>query len=224
MFLLDTANIQNISSFIEMIPLEGVTSNPSIIKKEGQIDFFKHMRQIREIIGSERDLHIQVSSNNYEEIIEDAKRIVKEIDKDVYIKIPVDAEGLKAISTLKGLGYKVTATAVYTKFQAYLAIESQADYIAPYYNRCKNLNIDPDNLINEVSQYILRSGSSTKILGASYKNIEQVNKSIHSGADFVTLDPELYEAGLSIPSIQKAKEDFKKDWESIYHQKNISNL
>ncbi len=86
--IIDTINLNEIREAIEYMPIIGVTSNPSIVKKTNPQDFFNHMRQIREIIGKERSLHIQVISKNCEQMIEEAHRILKEIDNDVYIKQP----------------------------------------------------------------------------------------------------------------------------------------
>ena len=109
--MLDNANLETIKEFAEIYPYVGVTSNPTIIKKEGKIDFFEHFRQIRQIIGEDRTLHIQVVSQTAEEMIKEAEKIVEKIDKNVYIKIPVTEEGLKAIKNLKARGFKITATA-----------------------------------------------------------------------------------------------------------------
>lgn len=223
-FLVDTANLDDIKKYNEMIPLSGVTSNPSIVKKEGNIDFFKHMNKIREIIGEKKSLHIQVVATDYEGILADAKRIVEEVDKNVYIKIPVDADGIKAIKTLKSEGYNITGTAIYTKFQAYLAIAAEADYLAPYYNRCENLNIDPQDLISEAAKEIERTGSKSKILGASFKNITQVNNTLEMGAQAATMSCDIIESALSMPSIAKAVNDFNSDWQAIYGDVTISEL
>ena len=132
-FMLDTANIADIKKFEKIIPLAGVTSNPSIVKNEGNIEFFSHMKQIRQIIGDDKSLHVQVVATDYEGMLKDAETILAKIDKNVFVKVPVSEEGLKVIKELKKRGVNVTATAIYTKFQAYLVIAAGADYIAPYF-------------------------------------------------------------------------------------------
>src|SRR5699024_5890313 len=112
--------------------------------------------------------------------------------------------GLKAIGELKGDGINVTATAVYTKFQAYLAIAAGADYIAPYYNRMENLNINPLETISAIAQLIKQSDSSTKILAASFKNVNQVNTAFEIGAQAATMSADIIEIALSMPSIAQA--------------------
>lgn len=91
---------------------------------------------------------MQVIAKEYEGILKDAAEIRKKCGDAVYIKVPVTPDGLAAIKTLKAEGYKITATAIYTTFQGLLAIEAGADYLAPYYNRMENLNIDSDAVIS----------------------------------------------------------------------------
>lgn len=153
-FLLDTANIEEIRRINEYISIQGITTNPSIIKKEGKINFFNHMKEIRSIIGNEKTLHIQVVADRYEDILKDVKRILENVDNDVFVKIPVTKDGLKAIKKLRSDGINVTATAIYTKAQAYLAIAADANYIVPYYNRIENLNIDPIATIQSMARII----------------------------------------------------------------------
>ena len=131
-FIIDTVNLEDIKEAVEYMPIVGVTSNPSIVKKTSPKDFFKHMKEVRKIIGKERSLHIQVISKECNEIVKEAHRILEEIDDQVYIKVPVSYEGIKAIKKLKAEGVNVTATAVYDLMQAYMALAAGADYIAPY--------------------------------------------------------------------------------------------
>lgn len=224
-FLLDTANLEEIKTYEAIIPLAGVTSNPSIVKKEGKIDFFSHMNQIRDIIGKERTLHVQVVATDYEGMLKDAEAIATKIDSDVYIKVPTSEVGLKVMKELKGRGMNVTATAIYTKFQAYLAIAAGVDYLAPYFNRMENLNIDAKEAIQEIAKEIARTNSSSKILAASFKNIAQVNAALEAGAQSATLGCDIIKQALSMPSIEQAVVDFTADWESIYGQgRTIYNL
>lgn len=215
-FMLDTANLEDIIKYEKIIPLSGVTSNPSIVKKEGKIEFFNHMKQIRTIIGSHRSLHVQVVAQDFEGMLADAKTILEKIDKDVYIKVPVSEVGLRVIKVLKKEGVNVTATAIYTKFQAYLAIAAGADYIAPYFNRMENLNIDPREAITEMAKEISRTNSSTKILAASFKNVGQVNSALECGAHSATMGVDIIKQAFAMPSIQSAVDDFTTDWESIF--------
>ena len=99
-YLLDTANLDAIRYYTDIFPIAGVTSNPSIVKKEGKIDFFAHMNEIRSIIGMDKTLHIQVTALDTDGILRDADTILKKVDDQVCIKVPVTLEGLKAIKAL----------------------------------------------------------------------------------------------------------------------------
>lgn len=222
--MLDNANPNTIKEFLEIYPCVGVTSNPTIIKKEGKIKFFEHFKKIREIIGKDRSLHIQVVSQTAEEMIKEAEKIVEKVDKDVFIKIPVTEEGLKAIKVLKARGFKITATAIYTKMQGLIAITAGADYIAPYFNRIQSRGSDAAATVACFRQNIDYFKRPTKILAASFHHGGQVIKALQAGADSVTLQPDLLREMVCInPTnyIENAVTTFAADWEESQGSKNI---
>lgn len=215
-FIIDTVNLQEIKEAVEYMPIVGVTSNPSIVKQTSPKDFFAHMREIRKIIGKERSLHIQVISKECDQMVEEAHRILEEVDDQVYIKVPVSYEGIKAIKKLKAEGIHVTATAVYDLMQAYMALAAKADYIAPYVNRIGNLGGDPMELINELSSRIVMDNYDTKIVAASFKGVQQVRDSFNYGAQAITAPMSVLKQIFANPSIEKAVDDFNKDWYAMY--------
>lgn len=215
-FIVDTVNLEEIKDAVEHMPIVGVTSNPSIVKQTNPENFFEHMRKIREIIGMERSLHVQVISKNSDEMVAEAHRILKEIDDQVYIKVPVSYEGIKAIKALKAEGVKVTATAVYDLMQAYMALAANVDYIAPYVNRIGNLGADPMDLISNLSDRIAVDGYNTKIVAASFKGVQQVRDSFNFGAHAITAPVAVLKQIFANPNIEKAVDDFNKDWYAMY--------
>lgn len=215
-FIVDTVNLEEIKDAVEHMPIVGVTSNPSIVKQTSPENFFEHMRKIREIIGMERSLHIQVISKDCDTMVKEAHRILEEIDDQVYIKIPVSYEGIKAIKVLKAEGVKVTATAVYDLMQAYMALAAEADYIAPYVNRIGNLGADPMDLISNLSDRIAVDGYNTKIVAASFKGVQQVRDSFNFGAHAITAPVAILKQIFANPNIEKAVDDFNKDWYAMY--------
>lgn len=214
--IVDTANIEKIKEYLTYLPVDGVTTNPSILKKEGNIDFVEHMKEIRSLIGPDKSLHIQTIASDYEGMVKDARRIVELIDKDVYIKIPVSKAGLAAIKTLKSEGFNITATAIYSEIQALLATELGADYLAPYVNRMSNLNTDPYEVINNVAYNIANTNSDTRILAASFKNVDQVLKAVQAGSTHVTVGADVVDLFLANANIDKAVTDFGNDWNSVH--------
>jgi transaldolase len=221
--MFDTANLNEIEYYSTIFPVTGVTSNPSILKKEGRVDVFDHLKKIRKIIGNNRSLHIQVTTGTSEQMVNEAYAIAEKLGKDVYIKIPVNEEGLKAIRILKRENFKITATAIYTMAQGDYAIMAGADYIAPYFNRMENININPTAVISHFSQLIRKYNKETKILAASFKNIGQVMHAYESGAQCATVDPKLLSDSLKMPAIESAVSNFTSDWEEVYG-KNVSLL
>lgn len=215
-FIIDTVNLDEIKEMVEYLPIVGVTSNPSIVKATAPKDFFAHMREVRNIIGKERSLHIQVISKDANTMVEEAHRILKEVDDQVFIKVPVSYEGVKAIKMLKKEGIGVTATAVYDLMQAYMALEAGADYIAPYVNRIGNLGGDPMDLINELSNRIVMDGYNCKILAASFKGVQQVKDSFNYGAQAITAPYAVLKQVFANPNIAKAVDDFNADWYKVY--------
>lgn len=214
--ILDTANIKKIKEYLTYLPVDGVTTNPSILEKEGNIDFVEHMKEIRSLIGPDKSLHIQTIASDYEGMVKDARRIVELIDKDVYIKIPVSKAGLAAIKTLKSEEFNITATAIYSEIQALLATELGADYLAPYVNRMSNLNTDPYEVINNVAYNIANTNSETRILAASFKNVDQVLKAVQAGSTHVTVGADVVDLFLANANIDKAVTDFGNDWNSVH--------
>ena len=157
-------------------------------------------------------------------MVKEAHRILEEIDRQVYIKVPVSYEGIKAIKTLKKQDVNVTATAIYSKQQGFLAMEAGADYIAPYFNRMENMGIDPDDVIASFAEMIGLYGYHTQILGASFKNAGQVDRAFLAGAQTATMDPSILSAALTQAHILKAVDDFDADWKSVYGDVTISEL
>lgn len=215
-FIIDTVDLKQIEEAVEYLPITGVTSNPSIVKKSSPQNFFEHMKEIRKIIGYERSLHIQVISKDCDEIIKEAKRIIEEIDDQVYIKVPVSYQGIKAIKTLKAMGINVTATAVYDLMQAYMALAAGADYIAPYVNRIGNLGSDPFDLINHLAKKIAEDKYDCKILAANFKGVRQVKEALNNGSQAVTVPVEILKQIFANPNIEKAVNDFNNDWYDVY--------
>lgn len=233
--MLDVFNFDEIKDCLEKWPVTGITTNPSILKNDGKIDIYKRLGDIYErLYGS---LHVQVVSTKADDMIGEAKYIIdkisniatkyrkgaedlaqveKEVKQNVYIKIPVTEEGLVAIKKLHGEDFKVTATAIYSTFQAVMAILAGANYVALYYDRMEGNGIDANQVISDTREFIDQTTTDCKILAASFKNASQVVNAYISGADAVTVTPNLIRAGLSIPVVTDAVSGFTKDFESVY--------
>lgn len=223
-YMLDTVDKEEICSCIRTMPISGVTSNPSIIKKFGKVDFFPWFNSLREILGPQRSLHVQVTALDADEMFREAETIQEKIGAGTYVKVPVNEAGLEAIKRMKKAEIPVTATGIYTKTQAFMALEAGADYLAMYYNRMESLDINAFDTFAATAQMIDRYGYKAEILGASFKNIAQVNSAFEAGAQAVTVAPAILKDALRLPFISQCVETFASDWQSLYGDKPISNL
>ena len=223
-YLIDSANLDEIRALSEYLPIAGVTSNPSIVKKEGSVPFFAHMREIRSIIGNLRPLHIQVTATDYDGMMRDAEAVFRHVDEKVFIKVPVDFEGVKVIKALRRQGANVTATAVYGMDQAFMALEAGADCIAPYYNRMEALGVDATSVIGNIAGIIAHYGYETEILAASFKQPAQIDRAILAGAHSVTVAPDVLRGIFAKQVVADAVQAFSDDWTGLYGGKTLAEL
>lgn len=223
-YLLDTGNLNLIAKYQQIIPISGVTSNPSILKAEGNVPFFERLNEIRRIIGPEKSLHVQVTRTDCDGMLKEADAILSRVDSRVLIKIPVTEEGLKAMMRLKAEDVGVTATGIYHKTQGFLAIAAGVDYIAPYCNRMASLDIDFRDTVASFRKVIGDNRAKTKILAASFHCIEQVNDAFMAGAHAATVDPSLLHGALQSACVENAVNKFSEDWISIRGDAAIDTL
>ena len=223
-YLIDSANLDEIRALSEYLPIAGVTSNPSIVKKEGSVPFFAHTREIRSIIGNLRPLHIQVTATDYDGMMRDAEAVFRHVDEKVFIKVPVDFEGVKVIKALRRQGANVTATAVYGMDQAFMALEAGADCIAPYYNRMEVLGVDAASVIGHIAGIIAHYGYETEILAASFKQPAQIDRAILAGAHSVTVAPDVLRGIFAKQVVADAVQAFSDDWTGLYGGKTLAEL
>lgn len=222
--MLDSANLKDLQTALDIYPISGVTTNPQQIQEQGCIDFFSHLRSIRTLIGSDRSLHVQVLGRDKQTIIGEAEKICSLLGEDTYVAIPVTEEGLKAIHVLAQRDFNITATTVFSTIQGILAMLSGVKYVAVFYDRMLNNDIDAPRVIRELASLLWTNTSNTQVLAASFKNVSEITTSYASGAGCCTVRPEILATGLSMPSIQKAVSDFRRNWDEVYAGKTILDL
>ena len=220
--ILDTANLEDIRRYNDIYDITGITSNPTILAKE-KAEFFPLLLEIRSIIG-EKQLHVQVTGSTCEEMLKEAEALTGRLVKDTYIKLPANEEGIKTMKVLQSHGSRVTATAIYMPQQAMLAASVGADYVAPYFNRMNNINVDSKKAIGNMAWLFEHNQIQTKIVAASFKNTQPVMDALMAGAQAVTVSPELYTQMVENPMIDSAIAGFAADWEATYGDKRIYEL
>ena len=211
--VIDSADTAAIRKLCEYYPVDGVTTNPTILAKAGR-EPYEVLTEIRSIIGK-KDLHVQVVSTNAEGMISEAFRIIKALGKNTFIKIPVTFEGVKAIKTLSEQGIKCTGTAVYTVQQAYMAAHAGAAWIAPYVNRIETLNGDGVGTVIKMQDMLDSNGYDTQILGASFHRTDQITGLAEYGVAAATVNAELLFELLEDPNVEGAVKKFNEDFEKL---------
>ena len=215
-YLLDTANLEEIKYFNGKFPIVGVTTNPTIIANENG-DYKKIINSILAIIGTEKMLHVQVLGREADIIIKEAELLKDTFEGNLYIKIPVSDEGLKAMSELKKSGFNITATGILTSQQIVMAAKAGADYMAPYVNRADNIGGDGVKVVRDAFDILSRDkNNKAKILGASFKNVKQVHESILAGAEAVTVGSDVLKQMIYHPYTDWGIEKFESDWGKVY--------
>ena len=213
-FIIDDADIAKIKDIYNTFAVDGVTTNPSILEKSGRQPY-EVLMEIREFIGPDAELHVQVIALDAEGMVRDGHRIVEVLGKNTYVKVPTTKEGLRAMKLLHGEGIRVTATAIYTRMQAFLAAKAGADYAAPYVNRIDNLGGDGVKTAQDIHDIFRKNGLNCQVLAASFKNSQQVQELCEYGIGAATISPDVIEALIKNDSVTMAVEAFVKDFEGL---------
>ncbi len=193
MLILDTANLKDIEEALEYYPIAGVTTNPSIITKEDG-DYIETFKYIRNLIGKDKSLHVQILAEDAETMVEEGIYLRELLGENTYIKVPITKEGIKAIKMLKEKNIKTTGTAIFTPpLQALVAAEAGASFVAPYVNRIDNLQGDGIAVVEKIKILFEEHQMNTQILAASFKNVQQIQETLLVGAENVTIPFELLE-------------------------------
>ena len=221
--LLDTANLNDIRYFNTYYPIEGVTTNPTILAREGG-DVIALLKSIREIIGDKKELHLQVTETEYDRIIAEAKALYALLGPNTFIKIPATDVGLKATYTLSKMGIRITMTAVLSATQAMLAANSGASYVAPYISRLENICDDGVGCAADIVKIFNAGGSKTQVLAASFKTAKEVLDVAVIGCHAATISSDIMKKLLSHTTTTTSIADFETDWKRAFGDNTLLSL
>lgn len=210
LYLLDSANHEQIAALIDSYPIAGVTTNPTIVGREDEA-FDALVRGIRRLIGPDRMLHIQTSCSEPDRIVAEAIALRQLAGDPFYAKVPVTPSGIQAMMRLKDQGIGVTATAIFTQQQALIAARAGADYVAPYVNRLDNIASNGAAVVSDIVHLFKVHDLPTRVLAASFKNVEQVHEVSMAGAHCATISPELFHLLVYHPLTDMSVADFTRD-------------
>ena len=215
--LIDDANLDAIKAIVALYPIDGVTTNPTILAKAGE-NPKERLIKIRELIGPDKDLHCQVVADSKEEMKDQARKLVKLLGENTYIKIPSNGEGFKAMEELSSEGIKITATGIYSPLQAFLAAKAGAKYLAPYVNRIDNLGYDGLAVAMRIQNILEANNFEAEILAASFKNSNQVLELVERGVGALTLGSAVFDGLVNDRNVDFAIKTFEDDFGKILEE------
>ena len=208
-FFIDTANVDEIREANELGVICGVTTNPSLIAKEGK-DFIEVVKEISTIVDG--PISAEVISLDHKGMIEEAEKLSK-IHENIVIKLPMTLEGLKATKILSQKGIKTNVTLIFSATQALLAARAGATYVSPFAGRLDDIGQDGMSLIEEIVDIFRINGIETQIIVASVRNPIHVTKAARLGADIATVPYKVITQMTKHTLTDKGIENFLKDWD-----------
>jgi transaldolase len=209
---LDTANLESIKKFNDMGLLDGITTNPSLMSKEGG-NPKDAMEEITKIIKG--DVSLEVVSTEYSGMMEEGKRL-RQYGENVVVKVPMTSDGLKACKSLSSEGIPVNVTLIFSANQALLAAKSGAKYVSPFIGRLDDIGQNGMHLIEEIKEIFDHYDNlKTQILVASVRHPLHVIDAAKIGADVVTLPPAVLDKMLEHPLTKIGLENFLADWDKL---------
>ena len=207
-FFIDTANIDEIKEANELGVISGVTTNPSLIAKEGR-DLTEAIKEITSIVDG--PISAEVIALDAEGMIKEGEQLAK-IHENIVVKIPMTEEGLKATKILSSKGIKTNVTLIFSATQALLASRAGATYVSPFVGRLDDIGENGLNLIRDIVEIFTNNNITTEIIVASVRNPIHVLKSAKLGADIATVPLKVIKAMIKHPLTDKGIESFMNDW------------
>ena len=212
-FFIDTANVDEIKKAAELGVVDGVTTNPSLIAKEGR-DFIEVVKEITEIIDG--PISAEVISLEADKMVEEAEELIRKINnKNLVIKIPMCKEGLKATKKLSEKGIKTNVTLIFSTAQALLAAKAGATYVSPFVGRLDDIGDDGIALIKDIVNVFAFYKFPTEIIAASIRTSAHVTAAARSGCDIATIPYNVFEQMLKHPLTTAGIDKFLEDWKSM---------
>jgi transaldolase len=210
-FFIDTANVAEIKEINDWGVLDGVTTNPSLIAKEGR-DFKEVIREITSIVNG--PISAEVVSMDHEGMVAEAEDLVP-IHENIVIKVPMTDEGLKAVKILSSKGIKTNVTLVFSANQALLAAKAGASFVSPFIGRLDDISNPGMDVVGDIAQIFTMYGIETEIIAASIRHPMHVIDSAKMGAHIATVPYSVFKQMVKHPLTDIGIEKFLKDWESV---------
>ena len=208
-FFIDTANLDEIKEANELGLIDGVTTNPSLVAKEGDIDFKEHIAMICKLVVG--DVSAEVTALDTAGMLAEGRELAK-IAPNVVVKVPLTLDGLKACRTFRAEGTKVNVTLCFSAAQALLAAKAGASYISPFIGRIDDIGQNGMQLIEEIVQIYANYQFETEVLAASIRHPMHIVDCALAGADVATIPFKVIQQLVKHPLTDKGLEGFLSDW------------
>jgi len=215
-FFLDTANLNEIREAASLGILDGVTTNPSLVSKEGNVDFKEHVHTICEIVKG--PVSAEVTSTTADAMVDQGRDLAK-IHPNVYVKVPCLPDGIKACRILSGEGIHVNVTLVFSAPQAIIAAKAGASFVSPFVGRLDDIGHVGMELIGELVQIFDNYDFQTEILVASVRSPIHVIDAARMGADIATMPFSVITQMLKHPLTDIGNKKFLDDWNAAHSKK-----
>ncbi len=215
-FFIDTANIEDIKKANDMGVICGVTTNPSLIAKEGR-DFKEVIKEITDIVDGPISGEVRATTTDAEGMIREGREIAA-IHPNMVVKIPMTIEGLKACRALTSEGIKTNVTLIFSANQALLAARAGAAYVSPFLGRLDDINVRGMDLIAEIAEIFKVAGLETEIISASIRHPIHVTDCALAGADIATVPYKVIEQMTKHPLTDAGIEKFQKDHRAVFRE------
>ena len=213
-FFIDTANVEDIKKANDMGVICGVTTNPSLIAKEGR-DFNEVIKEITSIVDGPISGEVKATTVDAEGMIREGREIAA-IHPNMVVKIPMTVEGLKAVKVLSSEGIKTNVTLIFTANQALLAAEAGATYVSPFLGRLDDINQPGIELVRTIAEIFAVYGYETEIIAASVRNPIHVTDCALAGADIATVPYKVIEQMTKHPLTDQGIEKFQADYKAVF--------
>ena len=213
-FFIDTANVEDIRKANDMGIICGVTTNPSLIAKEGR-DFNEVIKEITSIVDGPISGEVKATTTDAEGMIKEGREIAA-IHPNMIVKIPMTTEGLKAVKVLNAEGIKTNVTLVFTSNQALLAARAGATYVSPFLGRLDDISVCGTDLIREIVEIFQVAGIDTEIIAASVRHPMHVTEYALARADIATVPYKVLEQMTKHPLTDQGIEKFQKDYIAVF--------
>ena len=211
---IDTANVEDIKKASDMGVICGVTTNPSLIAKEGR-DFVEVIKEITSIVDGPISGEVKATTVDAEGMINEGREIAK-IHKNMVVKIPMTVEGLKATKVLASEGIKTNVTLIFTANQALLAARAGATYVSPFLGRLDDISTPGIDLIRIIAEIFNVHGLETEIIAASVRNPIHLTDCALAGADIATVPYSVIEQCTKHPLTDSGIEKFQQDYKAVF--------